>query len=323
MRKAALLAGSAGLLAFVVLLLHVGLDDILAAFAAAGAGVALVVLYRVPTLALMGLAWRPLYPKGQRPSIGRIVLARWIGESVNGLLPVGQIGGDLARARLASLPGQGTQSAAAVIVDMTIALIVELLFALAALGLMLSLGVGGGSGPMIALLIVGTGAVGAFLIAQRRGLFGALAKLIAQSARAASWRGLIGGARDLDGAISDTYRRRRDLWACTLWHIIATAARVGETALGLWALGSGLLPAPAFILENLAALLRSAAFIVPGGLGVQEGGLVALGALLGLGAEICLALGLIKRVRELTVGGLGLIALAWLAPGGGKSAARR
>ncbi|MCC7167512.1 MAG: flippase-like domain-containing protein [Rhodospirillales bacterium] len=320
MKRLALVAGSAGLLAFVLLLLHYGLADILAALAATGLGILWILLYRAPSLALMGLAWRPLYPAQQRPSIGRIVLARWICESVNGLLPVAQIGGDLVRARLAARPGQGAQSAAAVVIDMTVALIVEILFALGALGLLLGLGIGGGLGPMIALLILGAGAVGAFVVAQRRGLFGALAALIARAAGAESWKSLIGGAKDLDGAIAATYRHRSALLTCALWHVAATTARVGETALGLWLLGAGLLLAPAFIIENLAALLRSAAFIVPGGLGVQEGSLVALGNLLGLSAEISLALGLIKRVRELVVGGLGLIALAALSSKAGQSA---
>ncbi len=44
---------------------------------------------------------------------------------------------------------------------------------------------------------------------------------------------------------------------------------------------------------------RSAAFFVPSGLGVQEGGYVLLGAIFGLGPETALALSLAKRAREL------------------------
>ena len=50
------------------------------------------------------------------------------------------------------------------------------------------------------------------------------------------------------------------------------------------------------------------AFAVPGALGVQEGGYVMLGRVVGLGPETALALSLAKRVRELVLGVPGLIA---------------
>ena len=65
------------------------------------------------------------------------------------------------------------------------------------------------------------------------------------------------------------------------------------------------------MLESLGAAVRSAAFVVPGALGVQEGGFVVLGRALGLTPEAALALALVKRVRELLVGGPGLA--AWTA----------
>jgi hypothetical protein len=57
--------------------------------------------------------------------------------------------------------------------------------------------------------------------------------------------------------------------------------------------------------------VRSAAFAVPGALGVQEGGLIALCAVFGIPAQSALALSLIKRVADLAVGAPGL--LVWQA----------
>ena len=54
--------------------------------------------------------------------------------------------------------------------------------------------------------------------------------------------------------------------------------------------------------------MRAAAFAIPGALGVQEGGYVLLGQVLGIGPETSLALSLSKRVRELTLGIPGLVA---------------
>ena len=63
------------------------------------------------------------------------------------------------------------------------------------------------------------------------------------------------------------------------------------------------------MLESLILATRTAAFFVPGALGVQEGVLVLLGGMIGLGPEVALALSLVKRVRELVIGVPGL--LAW------------
>ena len=68
--------------------------------------------------------------------------------------------------------------------------------------------------------------------------------------------------------------------------------------------------AAALAIESLAASARGAAFVVPGGIGVQEGALVAVGAAFGVAAPTALALGIIKRGRELLVGAPAIVAWA-------------
>ena len=81
-----------------------------------------------------------------------------------------------------------------------------------------------------------------------------------------------------------------------------------EVWIALWALGiPGGFP-QAIVLEGVAQGVRSAMFFVPGALGIQEGGYVVVGRLLGIPAEMGLALALIRRVRELAFGIPGLIA---------------
>ena len=63
----------------------------------------------------------------------------------------------------------------------------------------------------------------------------------------------------------------------------------------------------ALILQSTVFTIRSAAFAVPGGLGVQEGGYVFVGSLLGIPGESAFALSLIARLRELGFGIPGLI----------------
>lgn len=86
------------------------------------------------------------------------------------------------------------------------------------------------------------------------------------------------------------------------WHGVAWLATALESWIALQLLGTGLPIAAVLALESLIYAIRSAAFFVPSGYGVQEGGYVILGAMFGLGPEAALALSLAKRARELTIG---------------------
>jgi hypothetical protein len=66
-------------------------------------------------------------------------------------------------------------------------------------------------------------------------------------------------------------------------------------------MGQVLTPWDAIMLGSLVGALRGAAFIVPSGWGVQEGGFVVLGALVGVPAHVMLAVALAIRARELMV----------------------
>ena len=74
---------------------------------------AAVSLYRVVPLAFYAVSWRFLIAPGSRPATATLLRLRWIGESVNALLPVAQVGGDLARARLLAQRGAPIPIAAA------------------------------------------------------------------------------------------------------------------------------------------------------------------------------------------------------------------
>ena len=66
------------------------------------------------------------------------------------------------------------------------------------------------------------------------------------------------------------------------------------------------------MLEGLTQALRHLAFIVPAGLGVQEGALVLFGHTLGLSTELALAVSAVKRLREVLCGVPPLLWWQWL-----------
>ncbi|MDQ2805136.1 MAG: hypothetical protein M3Y41_21590, partial [Pseudomonadota bacterium] len=76
--------------------------------AAAGVGWALVPLLvlHAAQLYLSGLAWRDLLPPGPlRPSAAGFWWLRWMREGINSLLPVAQVGGEVATGRRLAVRG--------------------------------------------------------------------------------------------------------------------------------------------------------------------------------------------------------------------------
>src|SRR5262249_9761990 len=97
---------AAGAALFTFLLIHQGARQVMAAFASAGWWIAAVAVYHfaVPVF-LDALAWWSLFPRSERLSLWELFRMRWIGESVSTLVPSASVGGDVVRARLASLHG--------------------------------------------------------------------------------------------------------------------------------------------------------------------------------------------------------------------------
>jgi uncharacterized membrane protein YbhN (UPF0104 family) len=121
------------------------------------------------------------------------------------------------------------------------------------------------------------------------------------------WAARLGGVEPFQRALDRIYADRAGVgWAC-FWRLAGWFAGAGEIWLSLYFLGVPATWTNAVILESLAQAGRSAAFTVPGALGVQEAGFVAIGMAVGLDPTTALALGLIRRGRDLA---LGLPALA-------------
>ncbi len=134
------LLGLAGAALFTILLIHQGLPQVGAAFAAAGWAIAAVVVFHfaVPVF-LDALAWWILFPKSERPALIQLLWMRWIGESVSTLVPSAAVGGDIVRARLAAINGTPLPLAAgSVLVDITLGIFVQIAFTLFGLGLIVS-----------------------------------------------------------------------------------------------------------------------------------------------------------------------------------------
>jgi putative membrane protein len=311
MKRTAAFLWLGGISVVVALIVYQGASEVWSALRRAGWGVPAIAALYPFALLVDTECWRLLLPAESRPPFAALLAPRWICDAVNGLLPSAQVGGDLVRARLLALRGvPGADAGASVVADITAGVVTEILFTLLGIGLLLRSG-GAGRTALAASagLVFFAGLVAAFCLAQRGGLFARVTRLLARAAKIGDWKPVVGGAEALDAALAATYRRRREFAIACGWRMAGWFAGAAEVWVALRFLGKPVGIAESVMLESLGQAIRHAVFVVPGALGVQEGGFVLLGAAAGIGAETGLALSLMKRFRELLLGLPAL--LAW------------
>ncbi|MGH7896026.1 MAG: lysylphosphatidylglycerol synthase domain-containing protein [Candidatus Binatia bacterium] len=301
----------AGLALFVGLIVYHDAAEVGAALSVAGGGVVIVALFHLLPIGLDAIGWWCVVPARERPRIRVFVFARWIGYSVNGLLPVMQVGGNVVRARLLARRGvPGVLAAASVVVDVTTLVFSQVLFALLGFALLFArLGAATPALPVVTGIGFMAVLVTAFYVAQRRGLFGGLIHNLERVVRVGGW--FSASAEALDGAVRVLYARRRATTAATAWHLVSWVVGAGEVWIALHLLGRPTTFTTALLIESLGQVVRSLGFAIPGALGVQEAGYVVLGRMADLGPETSLALSLVQRVRDLLLGLPGLL-VWWL-----------
>jgi len=154
--------------------------------------------------------------------------------------------------------------------------------------------------PVLIGLAVAAFAAAGFVLVQRRGIavFDRIARYLG---RGWAERGAAGAAA-LHAALADIYRRRAGLWTSFSLHLTCWIASAVEVWLALQLAGEPLPFAAVLAIESLLYAIRTAAFVVPNAMGVQEGAYILLGAGFGLTPEMSLALSLLKRGRDLAIG---------------------
>src|SRR6266576_4947457 len=305
------LLGLAGAALFTFLLIRQGASQVGAAFTSAGWAIGAVVIYHfaVP-VSLDAIAWWALFPKSDRPSLWQLFWMRWIGESVSTLVPSAAVGGDVVRARLAALHGASVPVAAAsVLVDITLGVFAQIAFTLSGLALIVTAtGHESFVRPTLMGAVIGVLAIIGFYVVQRLGMFRFIGKIISRLANSEDWHSLVHSGHTLDEAIRRQYARRRGVITCCAATATSLILGSGEIWVALYALDLRATLVNAVILQSMVLTIRSVVFPVPGALGVQEGGYVLVGNLLGIPGDAAFALSLIARVRELILGIPGLIA---------------
>jgi len=312
----ALLALGLGAAAAVFLYATSDLSKILSALQTAGWGIAAVLAVHVPQTLAATAAWRAVIPAEGAPLLGRMFVLRWVKDAVNALLPVAQVGGDVVRTRLLIRSGVKARTAiASSIVDVAIStasLFIYMLMGLGFLVLSPQKGVDATLAPRAAAVAVVVAI--AVVAAPRLGLFRWIERATLRLTKRQEWAEEEQEEEetpgDLQDAIVDLYRRRKPVLICAAWHVGAWLLGAVETYVNISILGLEPTWAEAFLIDSLGQGFRAAGFLIPGALGVQEGGYVVLFGMFGMPMEQALAFSTIRRIRELALGVPGLAAWA-------------
>jgi glycosyltransferase 2 family protein len=296
-----------------------------AAATVGGAGFALVCSCSLGVFLVLGAAWYVLEPR--MASYWVFVAARMVRDSVAEVLPFSQLGGIALGVRAAIVQGAASPLASAsMIVDVTTEMLAQVAYALLGVAI-LTARVPRNSqvASLTAVCLLGLAlaalAAGLFVFAQRRGDRVATRIIAATEAMTAPLLRAVGQAAAGVGAALDAiHRSPLRIALSALLHLAAWIA----SAIGPWLafrLMGARLDLPAVIaIESLVYAIRSAAFLVPNALGVQEAAYALLGPLFGVGAEVALAVSVLKRARDVTIGVP--VLLLWQAAEGRRALAR-
>jgi putative membrane protein len=315
MNRAATWALSAGVLLFIAVLASQDFSAVLATLSHAGWGLPFVALFHLLPLVVDAAAIVLLFTGAvTRRTAENGVLARWVGESANSLMPAGQLGGPVLMARFLARRGMAMDDAAAAItVSTTMQTFAQIMFAMVGVFL---LGAQAGhlsenalrTSALIASAFLAV-QVGGFYLLQRRGMFSKLIGAVTRFWGKRDWSKMLTQAQAIDIKVQDTYNRGGAVAICLLLNLLGWFIGVGEVYLIAWLLGTPVSWTNALLLESVGSAIRGAGFAIPGALGVQEGGYLLLAPVAGLSPHAGVALSLAKRSREVLLGIPGLVYL--------------
>ena len=308
--RAALLAGGMALLSYLVA--RIGPASVLASFRVLSWRLVLVAFFPCVVFKLLDvLAWRYAFPTTP-PPFSRLTSTLLAGQAVALTTPTGTFGGDAVRAWMLRDQVSLRESLPSLVLFKTTAS--------AAQGCVLLIGILVARWTLapdtalvrimeLLLLLETIGVVG-FVAVQMRGVMGGGHRLLERF-------GFSGGAamgeaaEHIDQALATFYRSQPGRLALSfVFNFLAWVASACEVWLILYFLGQPVSPATAFVIEAFGTGIAFATFFIPGQVGVAEGGAVATFIALGLSAATGLSFSLVRRVREVTWIGIGLLLLA-------------
>jgi putative membrane protein len=303
MKRWLILAAGSGLALAIAIIAYQGFGAVAQAFAAVGFGLAAVIVLRAVELSGAGLGWWIVFPAAGRCPLYACVWVRFIREAINALLPVAQVGGEIAAVRVMSFFGvAGELAGATVLVDILLQALTLLLFTIVGIGVLATVVA---DRALVGSLVAGTTmmalALAGFFAAQRFGGARLFDRFLMALAAKLGWSSLANRASLHDNLV-EIYADLPRLAAAILVHLCVWFVGALEVLVALRLMGFSVFYGEALAIESVGQAVRAAGFLMPGALGIQEAGFIAVCAVYGIPAPAALALSLVKRVPDITLG---------------------
>lgn len=301
-----LLVAVLGLALATYILTSVDLDAVFTAVSNMGwRGFALVCLYALGVFIPMGLAWYVLLPDNPLRKAKLFIWSRMVRDAAAEVLPFSQVGGIALGARAAMLHGlPGSTAIGSMIVDVTTELIAQIAYLI--LGVAILSARLAETSHVHARSLTNVMVVGVILISIGGALFVALQRYghhwIARQLAPRVFPGSVAATTAVAEVLDEIYRSRVRIGLSLLLHFLSWVL----TAVGTWIafrlMGAEVELAPVIAIEALVYATRSAGFVIPNALGIQEAAYKLLAPLFGITPEVGVALSVIKRARDLVLG---------------------
>ncbi|MDG6094000.1 lysylphosphatidylglycerol synthase domain-containing protein [Acetobacter sp. AN02] len=303
------LLGIAGLTAVVA---WSGFGSVLAAVSGIGPGGFLItILCQLVVDTILGLAWHVAFPE---ISWLHLTGARMVRDAAGACLPFSQLGGMVIGTRATCRRPSADETKPAIdlteattlnIVDITTEVMGQIAFIILAVLLLMSHTTDHRlAGPVAAGAAVLALGVAGFIWTQHHG-GSAVSRLARFFGRhiAGQWSSDIAdSAGEIQNRLEAAWARTPRIAAAAAVHLLGWIASAAVLQITCILLHVHISFPQAVAIEGVTCGIMSASFFVPASLGVQEGAYTLLGSLFGIETATCVALSLLRRARELSIG---------------------
>jgi putative membrane protein len=300
LKRTTIILALAGVALGIGLIVWLGAGKVVRAVASVGwSGFAMLLCWQLMLFAVLGAAWRIVAPGAK---LRVTVWGRLVREGGTNVLPFSEVGGLAFGARAVTLAGmQWPLAIASSIADVTAEFLGEIPFVIFGFAMLMARDPHSSlTLPLaIGLVLIAAGA-GALFWAERHSaaLFHKLGRRIA-----ARWLHKAADRADEVAAEFDRlFSQPRRIALAAGVHGLAWIGGGFTVWLAYHLQGGEIGVIPAMAIEGLLSAALAVAFLVPGGLGVQEVAYVAIGHLFGMPADLSLGLSLLRRARDIAIG---------------------